>query len=155
MANLAGQLNNDLKAALKGGRSFETGVLRLLISAVHNREIEKRSGGKTELSDEEVIEVLKKEFRKRKEAADLFVKGGRRDLADREISESEFIGKYLPPAMSAEEIEAAVDRAMAGLNPPAADSGDFGRAMAGVMKELKGRAEGSEVAEIIKKKLNG
>ncbi len=145
-------ISDDLKNALKSGDSFKTGTLRLLLSTLHNKEIEKRSkSGESELSEEETIEVLMKELKKRKEAAEIYLKGGRRDLADKEVKEAEIIKIYLPEQLSEAEIEKIMLKAIEKTG--AKTIKDFGRTMAKAMKELKGKADASKVSEIIKKKL--
>jgi len=99
-------LNKDLIVALKSGDKEKTGTLRLVLSALHNLEIEKRgkTGKDVALTDEDVLDVLKRESRKRKEAIELYQKGGRADLAGKEEAELGIIKNYLPPEMSEEEV---------------------------------------------------
>jgi len=147
------QLSENLKSAMKTGQEFEAGVFRMLLAALHNKEIEKKGKGiETELSDEEVIEVLSKEAKKRKEAAEIYKKGGRDDLAEKEAKELEIIKKYLPEEMPIEEIEKIVKIAIekTGIK----EASGFGKVMAEVMKELKGKADASTISEIIKKELS-
>jgi uncharacterized protein YqeY len=146
------QIKDDLKNALKSGDSETVSTLRLVLSAAHNREIIKRGsaleGADVALTDEEAIEVLRQEAKKRKEAAELLRKGGREDMAKREEEEAKIIGKYLPQLMSKEEIAAVVDKLMAaGLK-------DFNSLMKESMKTMKGKAEGSSVSEIVKEKVS-
>ncbi|MCL5004886.1 MAG: GatB/YqeY domain-containing protein [Patescibacteria group bacterium] len=146
------QINSDIKEFLKAGKSFEAGVLRLMSAALGNKEIEKRGKGEDSvLTDEEIVEVLMKEAKKRKEAAEVYKTGNREDLAEKELKELEVIKKYLPEQASAEEIEKAVDKAIAATG--AVDVKTFGKVMAEVMKELKGKADAGTISEIIKKKL--
>jgi len=146
------QLTDDLKIAMKAANEFELGVLRMLLSSLHNKEIEKKGKGlEAVLSDEEAIEVLTREAKKRKEAAELFSKGNRNDLAEKETKELEFIKRYLPEQMSQEEIEKIVKAALEKTG--AKEVKDFGKVMAEAMKELKGKADASCVSEIIKSKL--
>ncbi|MEK7657873.1 MAG: GatB/YqeY domain-containing protein [Patescibacteria group bacterium] len=146
-------ISDDLKNALKSGDSFKVGILRLLLSALHNKEIEKRGKGeKSELSEEEIIEVLMKESKKRKEAIEIYSKGGRQDLAAQEAKESEIIKIYLPEQLSEAEVEKMALKAIEKIG--AKNQKDFGKAMAEAMKELKGKTDASKVSEIIKKKLN-
>lgn len=145
-------ISDDLKNALKSGDSFKTGTFRLLLSVLHNKEIEKRGkSGESELSGEEIIEVLIKESKKRKEAAEIYLKGGRQDLADKETKEAEIIKVYLPEQLSEAEIEKIALKTIEKIG--AKNQKDFGRTMAEAMKELKGKADASKVGEIIKKKL--
>lgn len=146
------KLQNDLNTALKGGRKFEVGVLRLLLSAAHNRIIEKHGQGKgDELTDEEVREVLKKEAKKRKEAIQLFVQGKRSDLADKETKELKLIEQYLPAELSEAEVRAQVEQFLAANTVLLAQG--FGAVMKEVMKELKGKADAALVAKIVKERI--
>ena len=142
------KLIGDLKAALKERHEFELGVLRMLSAALHNREIEKRTSGQAPtLTDQDVLEVLTREAKKRREAAALYAKGGRPELEAKELKEVEIIQKYLPAQISPEEIEAVVKKVIA------AGANDFGSAMQEAMKELKGKADGKAVGEAVKKLL--
>lgn len=142
-------LQGDFKAAMKSGDAFALGILRMVMSAMSNRSIEKRGKGLPEvLTDEEIVEVLAKESKKRLDAAQLYVDGGREDLAEAERKEAEFIAKYLPAQMSAEEIAAEVDAVIAG-----AVSKEFGAVMKEAMARMKGRADGKLVGDAIRAKL--
>ncbi len=158
------QLNDDLKLAMKAGQEFEVGVFRILLTVLHNKEIEKKTkGAEPELSDDEVIEILLKEAKKRKEAAEIYNKGGRNDLAEKEIKELEIIKKYLPEEMPTEEVEKIVKGVIERLGikdikdpegkPPASYGASFGKVMAEAMKELKGKADAKIVSEMVKKEL--
>jgi hypothetical protein len=140
------KLKEDLKTAMKERREFDLGVLRMVITALNNRMIEKRGKeGVDTLSEEEVSGVLQKEAKKRKEAAVLYAQGGRPELEATEIREAEFIGNYLPKQMSEDEVETIVKKVLA------SDEKDFGKIMGAVMKEVKGRADGNMVGTIIKR----
>jgi uncharacterized protein YqeY len=146
------KISNNLKEALKSGDAFKAGTLRLLISALHNKEIEKKGKGQESiLSDEEVIEVLSREAKKRREASEIYSKGNRADLADKEKKELEIIMGFLPTQLSPEEIEKVILAVIEQVKPQGPK--DFGRVMAEVMKELRGRAEAGVVSEIVKKKI--
>jgi hypothetical protein len=151
------KIKDDLIDFLKAGKSFEVGVLRLISSVFKNKEIEKKGrqdGNLVQeaiLTDEEVVDILMKEVKKRKEAADIYKKGDRENLAEKEMKELEVIKKYLPEELSAEEIEKIVNKAIAVIG--AASVKDIGKVMAEAMKELKGRADASAVGAMIKKKL--
>jgi len=151
------KIKDDLIDFLKAGKSFEAGVLRLILSVFKNKEIEKKGrqdGNLVQeaiLTDEEVVDILIKEAKKRKEAADIYKKGDREDLAEKEMKELGVIKKYLPEELSAEEIEKIVDKAIAATN--AINVKDIGKVMVEAMKELKGRADTSAIGAMIKKKL--
>lgn len=146
------KITDNLKEAMKAGKEFELGVLRMLSAAFHNREIEKKGKGQEPvLSDDETTEILSKEAKKRKEAAEIYKKGNRNDLAEKELKELEFIKKYLPEEMPVEEIEKAVKAAIEKTG--AKTQKEFGLVMKEAMKELKGRADSSVISGIIRKYL--
>jgi len=144
------KLKSDLTEAMKGRREFEVGLLRMVLAALHNRALEKRakSGAEAPITEEEVAEVLRKEAKKRREAAALFTAGGRDDLKDKEIKEAEMIESYLPKAMDAAELEAIVKKIVA------TGAKDFGQAMREVIKAAGGRADGKTAGDMVKKFLS-
>jgi uncharacterized protein len=144
---LADRLKEDLKNSLKAGNSERTGILRLFISEVNNKQKEKFGAEVKVLPDEDVVAVLQKEAKKRREAIELYKKGGRMDLVKKEEAELVILAEYLPKALTHEEIEAVVQKLYA--------SGfkEFNALMREAMKELKGKADGKMVGEIIKAKL--
>lgn len=143
------KLAEDMRGAMKGADQQTVGVLRLLIAAVNNKAIEKRGKtGSDVLIDDEVLQVLLSEEKKRRDAIVLFEQGGRLDLAKKEEAELEVIQKYLPRRLGREETERAVEKI---LKDTAAK--DFGSAMKQVMKELKGKADAKLISEIVKQKL--
>ena len=147
------KISDNLKETMKAGQEFEVGVLRMLLSALHNKEIEKKGRGlEPALLDDEAIEVLSREAKKRKEAVEIYQKAGRRDLAEKEARELEIVKKYLPEQLSGEKIKKIVAAAVEKTG--AKDIKDFGKAMGEAMKELKGRAEASTVSEAVKKLLS-
>jgi len=159
---LLDKLHSELTAALKEKRAFEVGVLRLLTAAAHNRAIEKRplrrvegeasgQGKGDQLTDEEVLEVLKKEAKKRKESIQLFTQGNRRDLAENEAKELALIERYLPAELSEKEVRAHVEKVFAS-GAVSAEQG-FGVVMKEVMKELKGKADAGLVSKVVKEKI--
>jgi len=143
-------INQELREAMKGKNVPKTAVLRFILAGLHNKSIEKRGAGEDEdLNDEEVIQALQKEVKKRKEAIELFEKSGRGDLVEKELHELKFFEKYLPAELSREEVLKVVDKViMSGAN-------DFGTVMKEVMKELKGQADGRVVSEAVKERISG
>ena len=142
------KLNQDLKEAMKSGNADKVGVLRMLSSALKNRAIEK--GKDAVLTDDETMQVLTREAKKRKESIEAFEKGGRPDLAEKEKAELGLIEAYLPKQMSREEVVAAVEKVLAGL----ADKSNQGLVMKAVMQELKGKADGKMISGVVKEKLS-
>ena len=149
---LVDQLKTDINRALKSGEDLKVETVRGLAAAVHNREIELRSKGK-ELDEEEVLAVLGREAKKRKEAEQIYAGAGRTELAKKELEELEIIKNYLPPEMGREEVEAIVRKVIGGLPAGRQGATDFGRVMGAVMQEAKGRAEASMIKEIVEKEL--
>lgn len=141
--SLKEKLDADLKAAMKNADAFRVGVLRLLKSAIQNETIAKR-GADGILSDEEVLSVLKREAKKRKESIAIYTESGRDDLADIEIKELDFLSEYLPAEISREEIEKTVKEIV--------DSGvvEFSAAMKEAMSRFRGAADGKVVSEVVR-----
>jgi uncharacterized protein YqeY len=164
MQNLKQQIQNDLKEAMKNKDAFLLGVLRMAVTAIKNKELEKRTKlSKTEaiekldemsqLTDEEALAVMLSEAKKRKDAIEEFTKGGRQDLAEKEQKELEALKKYLPEQMGDEEIRKIVVGAIAQTG--ASDVKEMGKVMAAIMPQVKGKADGSLVNKIVKEELEG
>lgn len=142
--SLLEQLNAQIKEAMKAANAERLNTLRFLTAQIHNREIEKRSkGGDGTLTDEETQDVLRKEVKKRREAADLYRQGGRADMAEKEEKELSIIQEFLP----ATPTEADIRKTVAELK--AQGISEFPQLMKESMARLKG-ADGSAVAKIIK-----
>lgn len=139
------KINSELKEALKAKDEKKSGILRMIISALKNKEIEKKGLGKDPvLTEEEVLDLVKKEAKKRKEAIALYEQGGRPELAATEKSELELIQTYLPAEMSREDIEKVV------LEIKNSGVSEFNVLIKEAMARLKGQADGKLVAEIVK-----
>lgn len=147
MANPKAGLGEEIQKALKAGEKLRVSTLRLLSAAVKNREVELGH----ELSDEEFVEVVVREVKRRKEAVEAYEKAGRQDLVDREREEQAMLEAYLPPALSNEELEALIDEAISGTG--ASGPGDMGKVMGFVMGKAKGRVDGAVVGERVKARL--
>ena len=142
------RINNDLKEALKSRDRTRLDTLRLLRAGMI--ELSKRGTGK-EITPEDELSVLTAAVKKRKEAIELYEKGGRADLAHQERQELDIILSYLPKQLSKEEAEQVIQRIISETG--ASSSKDFRKVMPLAMKELKGRIEGKLVQEIVKSKL--
>jgi uncharacterized protein YqeY len=151
VSELKDRLRADLTDAMKKRDELRTATLRMAIAAVKDAEV----AGKTarELSDDDVRQVLTREVRKRKEAAEAFASGGRPDRAAREADESAVLTNYLPAQLSDDELTAIIDSVLAssGLTGPKA----MGQAMKAVQAQVGGRAEGSRVAGLVRARLAG
>jgi uncharacterized protein YqeY len=136
-------LQSDLNTARKAGDKPLVMLLGSIISDVKNREIEL----KRDLTDDDVMEVLRKGIKRRRESIEMFDKGGRADLATTERNEVEALGKYLPPEIDPNEIRAAVIAAIDG------GATNVGAVMGKVMGQFKGRAEGGTINAIVREEL--
>ena len=143
MASLEERLQSDLNAARKSGDKLRTLLLGTIIADVRNREIELRR----DLTDDDVIEVLRRGIKKRRESIEMYEKGDRADLAQKERTEAELLGAYLPASVSDDELRAAVRAAIAG------GANNIGAVMGRVMPQFKGRAEGGVISAIAKEEL--
>lgn len=142
----------DLKTSMKAKNTATTMVLRSLKAKILEKEIEERTGGESVLSDEQVIEVLMKAAKQRKESITQFEAGGREDLAEKEKSELAIIDKYLPKMMSEEEVRDVVRDQIAKMN--ATSMAEMGKVMGALMGRLKGKAEGAMISAVVKDELS-
>ena len=145
-------IRDDIKAALvsamKGGDKATTGTLRLVQSAIKNRDIELRTSSQTPDDDQLVTEVLQKMIKQRRESADLYRKGNRAELADAEDAEIQVIERFLPRQMSDEEASAAVQAIIAETG--AASMKDMGRVMALVKERHASSIEPARASALVK-----
>lgn len=158
-------IRHDLNSALKEKKELELSVLRLISAAILNKEKEKRYKiskekpdakeadleKESQLQDEEILDVIASEVKKRKESIELFEKGGRKDLAEKEAKEKEILQKYLPEQMSEEEIKKLVEAAVAQAG--AKEIRDMGKVMAILTPQIKGKADMGQVSKIVKETL--
>lgn len=145
---LLDQLQADLKNAQLAREVAKVSTLRLLLSEAKNKEIAK--GGA--LTDEDIIVLISREVKKRKEAVDSFRAGAREELAAKEEQEAKILEAYLPEQMSSEELTKVVDET---INEVGASSiADLGKVIGMVMGKVKGQADGSVVSTLVKEKLS-
>lgn len=159
------KLQQDTKKAMKSGDALGRLVLSLVISAIKNKELEKRTKlSKTdeplsasrltlsELTDEEIIDVISYEVKKRKESIESYEKGGREELAQKERDELTILMKYMPEQMSEDAIKEEVKKAIAEVG--AKDMKDMGKVIGAVMAKVKSKADGSLVSKLVKEELS-
>ena len=161
--------------AMKGGDSFVVGVLRMLLASIISKEKEKRyklskdpafakatAGAESldkesQLTDEQILEVISSEIKKRKDAIILYEKGNRPELADKEKKEIEVLIKYLPEQLSEDEIKKivaeAIEKVMSALGGSALGGKDMGKVMAEISPKIKGKADSGAVSNIVKELL--
>ncbi|NOZ56410.1 MAG: GatB/YqeY domain-containing protein [Calditrichaeota bacterium] len=142
------KLLEDMKEAMKSGDKVRLDTIRGLRAMLKDAQIAKQR----ELTEEDEIAVLQSAAKKRTEAIKLYRQGNRQDLVEKEERELAIIRSYLPKMMSPEEIEKVVDDAIARLG--ASGMRDFGKVMGEVMRQLRGKAEGQTVQEVVRRKLS-
>jgi uncharacterized protein len=150
MAALKDQLRTDLTAAMKARDDVRTRTLRMALTAVSNAEV--AGATSRELSDDEVLKVLTREAKRRREAAEAFATAGRTEQAAAERAEGEVLDGYLPAQLSDDEIAAIVT---AGIEQSgAAGMGAMGQVMKAVTPRIAGRADGARVAAEVRRQLS-
>jgi len=143
---------DDLKEAMKKRQADRLMVLRSLKAKILEKEISERKDGESVLSDTQIVEVLMKAAKQRKESIDQFNQGDRSDLAEKEMMELSVIEAYLPAMMSEEEIRAEVQNRINQMG--AATVADMGKVMGALMGQLKGKADGALISRIVKEELS-
>lgn len=146
MSTLKDQLKADLTTAMKARDELTLATLRMTLTAIGNEEVAGKEA--RQLSDDEVLKVIAREAKKRREAAEAFTTGGATDRAQREVDEGTVLERYLPAQLSDEELTAMVAEAVAetGASGPQA----MGQVMKAVGPKVAGRAEGGRVAAAVK-----
>lgn len=145
------QIEADLKAAMKARDTATVQTLRSVLAGIKNLRAE--AGHGEEVTEDEVTALVEKEAKRRAEAAQAYDEGGRTELAEQERRELAVLERYLPERLSAEELTAAVDAAIAEVG--ATGPGDLGKVMQAVMPKVKGRADGKEVNALVRERLGG
>ena len=146
--SLNDKIGSDIAAAMKAKEPGRLSALRMLKAAVMNKEVEKGRA----LEDAEVLQVVASLVKQRRDSIEQFAKAGRNDLVDKETQELGILEAYLPPAVSADEIDAAVSAAVAEAG--ATSPKDMGKVMKAVMPKLAGRnVDGKTVNEAVRRKL--
>lgn len=141
------QIVTDMTAAMKA-RAPELDALRMLKAEIMKYEV---SGADKVATDEIVVDIIKRSIKQRKEAADGFEKGGKKEMADKELFEMKFFEKYLPAQMGEDQLKAIAKEVIAKMNPTPAD---FGKVMGAVMGRVKGQADGNMVNKVVKELLS-
>jgi len=144
---LSEKIKNDFKKALKERKENELNVLRYLMAILKNELIAK----KEDLSEEEILNVISKEVKKRQESLEIYLKANREELAEKEKLEIVFLEKYLPEKMDPDRLEVLVSETINELG--AKDKSQMGQVIKAVMSKAKGQADGRKVSEIVIKML--
>lgn len=143
------KIRQDLKQAQLDGDEVKVSTLRLLISEIQNSQIKK--GPESVLTDEEIISIIQREIKNRKEAAEGFRKGGREDSAKKEEAEQKILEVYLPAQLTTGELTQIIETSINEIG--ATSMSDMGKVISLVMGKVKGRSDGGSVSAIVKEKL--
>jgi uncharacterized protein YqeY len=148
------RIQDDMKSAMRAGEKDRLGYIRSLLAAIKQREIDGRTeGGRSELDDAQVLAVIEKMVKQRRESIAQYTAGGRADLAQKEQAEIDLLGTYLPAQLSPEELDALVREAIASTG--AASIKDMGKVMGLIKQKAAGRADMAVVGARIKAALAG
>lgn len=145
------KLQEELKQSMLAKDSLRTSVLRMLLSALNYYEIQKGGAG-YEATDEDVLAVIQKEAKQRRDSIEEFKKANRPELVEKEEKELEMLQVYLPQQMSEEEIKTLVNEAISQTG--AKTMADIGKVMGTLMPKVKGKADGNIVSKIVREELN-
>ena len=147
---LKDKIQEDMKAAMLSKNESVLSTIRMLKSAIQYFEIQKGGAG-YEASDEDVIEVVGREIKKRKESIELYEKGNRQELADKEKQELDTLQAYLPEQLSEEEVKKMINDAISHTN--ASGMQDMGKVMGILSPQIKGKADGGMVSSWVRERL--
>ncbi|MGH3385584.1 MAG: GatB/YqeY domain-containing protein [Nocardioidaceae bacterium] len=153
MAELKERLRADLTTAMKARDKVRSSTLRMVLTSITNAEVAGKEA--RELTDEDVVDVLASEGKRRREAAEAFDGAGRTELAEKERAEHAVIADYLPAQLGDEEIAAIVRDAIESTGTAGAGMGAMGKVMRVVRPQVKGRADGAVVAAEVRRQLAG
>ena len=137
-------IQNDMYAAMKNGDKHKTGTLRVALSTLKDKKIEKRE----DLTDIEAIKIIQNLVKQRKEAADIYKENGRNDLMENENAELEILNAYLPQMMSEDDLRILVQKVVDDTG--ASSLSDIGKVMPEVMKQSAGKADGKMAQSIVR-----
>ena len=141
------EIKEGIKEAMKAKETVKLNVLRGILTALTNELVASGKTPQDTIDDEKALAVIKQLAKQRKDSIEQFEKGGRKDLADKEREEFAYLEKYLPQMMSKEEISKIAQEKKTELN--VTDKSKMGMLMGAVMKELKGKADGGDVKEVV------
>ena len=150
MSTLKEKLQSDLNGAIKSRNTVVAETIRMVLTAITNEEVAGKE--KKELSDAEIITVLTREAKKRREAAEAFEAGGRADRAAAERAEGEVIAGYLPEQLSEDDIKKLIAETIAAVG--AIGPSDMGKVMGSLKAKVAGKADGALVSSLVKEALN-
>ncbi|NOV03487.1 GatB/YqeY domain-containing protein [Paenibacillus planticolens] len=145
--SLSDRLNEDMKQAMKSQDKFKLSVIRMVRSTIKNSEIDLKRA----LDDNEVLDVLTREIKQRKDSLQEFTKAGREDLAENLKAELVILAEYMPQQLSEEEVKAIVQQTIQQIG--ASSKADMGKVMTALMPQVKGRADGKLINQLVQQLL--
>jgi len=143
------QINQDLVSAIKEKQTEKVSVLRMLVAALRNKEITLRKDGEAKLFDEQTIDVVNSEIKKRRDSIESYEQAERKDLADKEKTELDILIVYMPAQLGDEELEKIINEIISSIDEVTMK--DFGKIMGQTMAKVKGKADGNKVGGVVKK----
>lgn len=150
--SLKERIDQDIKTAMKSKDKIRLETVRSIKKLILEKEVSVRPLGQEVLTEEQEVELLSRLAKQRRESIDQYQKAGREDLAAQEAQELTILEEYLPQQLSDTEVSAAIDQIIAQVGATAPK--DMGKVMGPVMEQLKGKAEGKKVQEMVKAKLS-
>lgn len=148
MSALKAKIQDDMKEAMRAKDTVRLGTIRMLLAALKQREVDER----IELTDGDVLKIINKQIKQRRDSISQFQEAGRHDLADKEVLELAILESYLPEALSDTEVKTLIEKAIADHN--ATSIKDMGKVMAVLKPQLEGKADMAVVSQMIKTLLN-
>lgn len=148
---LADQIQTDLQTAMKARDTTAVAALRMVLARIE--ELRTQAGHGVDVTDDEVVTLIRREAKRREEAASTFADAGRSELADKETAELDVLRRYLPAEMSDEQLAEIIDATIADTG--ASSAGDLGRVMGAVMPKVRGQASGGRVNAMVRQRLSG
>lgn len=146
--SLKTQINEDMKSALRAGEKERLGTIRMLLAAIKQREVDERR----EMADNDVLQIIEKLIKQRREAAAQFAGAGRSDLEKKELRESEILSHYLPAQLDEAQLRAVIEEAVTAAG--ASGMKDMGKVMNALRPRIQGRADMGLVSRLVKERLS-
>lgn len=151
--SLKSRIDEEIKAAMKAKDKVRLETVRSVKKVILEKESSVRATGQDELTEAQEIDLLVQLVKQRKDAVEQYQNAGRQELADQEMQELAILEEYLPKQLSDEEVAAEIDRIITEVGATSAK--DMGKVMGPVMQQLRGKADGKKVQELVKAKLSG
>jgi uncharacterized protein YqeY len=146
--SLKARITEDMKSALRGGDKLRLGTVRMLMAAVKQREVDDRR----EMGEADILQIVEKLIKQRREAATQFAAGGRTDLETKELAEADILSSYLPAQLGEAELHALLEQVIQSIG--ATSMKDMGKVMNALKAQAQGRVDMSQLSQLVKARLN-